>query len=101
MRKAETPQSFIEPSASKEIGRAPLWTVETVAHASQRASTSWGDPYVGPCVTYLYANLSTEDLIGLLQEIREISEEHTLTVYRQDSVRKADWVEQWLSAEIE
>ena len=97
MCKADAPQAFIEPNAFRRLPNDSQWTVETLAYVSKPSSTGRGEPKVGSYVRYLYANLTPNDLVGLLQVIHENPEEQTVAVYRQDGVRNADWVEQWIA----
>ena len=101
MGKEKSPQTFIIPTAFRRLPHASLWTVETVAYVSEPHSTGSGAPEVGSYVRYLYADLSPDDLVGLLQVINENPEEQTVAVHRQDGLRNAAWVEHWLAMEDE
>lgn len=101
MRKTQSPYSFITPTAFRTLLNDPIWTVETVAKVSKPSSTGWGNPDVGSHVRYIYDNLTPAEMVGLLQVIAERPEEYAVAVYKQNAVRKADWVQRWMAMDDE
>jgi hypothetical protein len=97
MRKMMKPASRIMPDASKPIllGGDP-YTIITVANIGGKCSTKRGMLEEGECVQLLYVNIEKQDLVDLLQEIRENPDEHVLHIEQQGGYRMDEWVDAWL-----